>query len=204
MLRKDIKTGMVYAYNTSRHGEPEPVVFLSADLYTTRGPYGDQPQWVTKAAPGAKADSGHYHSTGYLIVRRHWHSDVPFDDLTDRMLAVNLAEVESAFDGERIGDADLMAVCLTRLNYVNGLYRETVEQARARDAEEREKRQRSEQLAARRRQRATAVVASLHSHGVSAVYDPSGWVQMRIGEAEKLGALIGSSNRARSEGEASE
>jgi hypothetical protein len=190
MLRKDIKTGTVYAYYSSRHGAPEPCVFLSPGLWTTDSAKADESigGWCAPAPEGAKAHWGHYMRTGYLVARRWYASRITGEELIPLLLNLTLKDLADANWDHRIGE-HIHVEMLAQLGTVNGIYWET---AAAHEAREREIRERREQREARtrdQRRRGEAVVAVLAEHGIRGSYRP-GYVEISLIPAERLAALL--------------
>ena len=192
MRKNDIKPGVVYAYQRSSYGDPDPCVLVSTDLYTGRNRYDrDRAPFVSPAGEGAKPGKNYLDQpTGYVIVLPAGVKlgETP-EQLHARLLAVTTADLEASKDGQA-GDG-LYFDILTRLNSITGLYDEVMAERKAREKAEEERWAREREETARRDTRAAAAHAALFAAGVKARYW-DGQFTVSLADAEKLAALLSS------------
>jgi hypothetical protein len=184
MKKADIKTGVVYAYQRNGTYAPQPVVFLSTDLYTDRGRYSANAAALTPALAGEKPGKDYLgRHTGCPVVLRAFDFEGPAEDVAPALLAATL-------DGAIAGKLPAGVKCdvLTTLTRIRGLYDEVLAEYQRQQDAEAQRRRVADDLLRGRRERAAQIVAQLEAFGVFATY--RGHLELTLENAEKLTALL--------------
>jgi len=194
MKAKDIKPGVVYAYQRSKYSSPQPVVFLTSvapeHLYRTTSRYrsADSPAFQ-KANSQAKPKLG----TGYSDATVGYPAVIPYGGAGREILTeVTLDEFKAATgDVDHLRDIEFRLV--TSLGHIIGPYEEVVAaQAEKRAAEEAAWQAKRDQETASH-DRAVDLITALAAHGVKAGWgDTAGRtvLTLSLDEMDKLLAML--------------
>jgi hypothetical protein len=185
MKKADIKAGVVYAYQRSDNYSPEPVVFLSTDLYIERGRLHVSTAALEKAQPGEKPGKDYMgRNTGYPAVFRSFDAEGTPEEVIAAMLSATLDGAIA--DKLPRGVKSEVVTTLTRIRGPYGEVRSAYLAAQAADLAERYRR---DAAAASRRSRAVAAAAVFTDVGVYST--PRGSeITLTLENAEKLAALL--------------
>jgi hypothetical protein len=137
MKKQDIKLGTVYAYKPHDWSTPEPLVFLSSELYETRMRRGVQEPFTKSTATRPKREEqwSSSYSVGYPVLIYGAAYDVPPD-----VLVLMRATKPTVIETGRLYDptGHLCLTLLTRMASVVGEYDDVMEQiARQKDSDQR-------------------------------------------------------------------
>lgn len=196
MLKKDLKTGVVYAWRERKHNESYPVVFVSLDVYRTRrkGSYDSGTKDKYIHAPGEKPQQGTwgYPSYGYLAVEvNQWR--VPGEGRTEDAAAEAQALLPSVTLDQvihgKLPHEMLDGKIITRLATIEGTWDEVHAADEAARAAQKELWNRQETARQRRHERADAVKAALAGYGMHTYFNGSK-LEVSLDDAEKLVANL--------------
>lgn len=174
-MRKDqIKTGEVFAYRErgrSPESKPEPLVFLSTDLFTFNSALSHTANStkpvITRAKTGASARSGYAISTGYLAVVPDGgvlgdSHKASLEDLT-RLTVADALAATSRYDRPR----GFRWVVLHRLHEVQPGYSALIEEYDAKLNQRRREREAADRLMNEATNRAMLLQGALEKLGVT-------------------------------------
>lgn len=194
MKKADIKTGVVYAYQRSAYGDPDPAVLVSTDLYTGRDRYdrGNGRSWCVPAGDTKPGRDYLGRATGYVIVvPAASKPDETPEQLHARMLAVTMADLGATTDGQvRKGDG-LYFVILTRLVPLVGLYDEVMAEREAQRQHDRELEAKRDAERSQREQRIAAIIGRFSALGLTVSRDyRTPELTLSLDEAENIASLL--------------